>query len=344
MHTPPKGLYTPPKGVHTPPKIGSSTASSALSSTVSSAASSVASSAMSSPAGPTAKPAPNLAITADLAGDDCKRVAPVPAFVITKVSIGIILVHKNAATGALEVAVVRKRYSYAFADFVHGKYSRSRPRSVAALLNQMTTEELLDVFALSFEQLWFRVWLRPPDLADEKYVKKHAKWHSTFIRPDKGAALRAQVKQARGRNALLWEVPRGHPDAGETDLYCGIRELQEETGIPKKDYRLVPGATRATSHVDMGVRYICRYFVAILPGAWAPDLAARPPAARALARQGEIGEARWMSIVDVRAVSSAAVNGHLEALVAPVFSLVRRRRLLRSPDEPPGRKIAKRGG
>ena len=39
----------------------------------------------------------------------------------------------------------------------------------------------------------------------------------------------------------LWEFPKGGVDGGETLLQTALRELQEETGIPQEDLRVVPG-------------------------------------------------------------------------------------------------------
>ena len=35
-----------------------------------------------------------------------------------------------------------------------------------------------------------------------------------------------------------WDVPKGHLDAGETDVQCALRELAEETGISADDLEL----------------------------------------------------------------------------------------------------------
>jgi 8-oxo-dGTP pyrophosphatase MutT (NUDIX family) len=39
----------------------------------------------------------------------------------------------------------------------------------------------------------------------------------------------------------LWEFPKGGVDGDETLLQTALRELQEETGIPQEDLRVVPG-------------------------------------------------------------------------------------------------------
>ena len=83
-------------------------------------------------------------------------------FIPTKTSVGIILCRKNENTRRPEVLLVHKRYTYAFAEFVHGRYQRG-PRPTAAvgpgtsfvteLLDCMSREELLDIYSLNFSQM-----------------------------------------------------------------------------------------------------------------------------------------------------------------------------------------------
>jgi 8-oxo-dGTP pyrophosphatase MutT (NUDIX family) len=42
------------------------------------------------------------------------------------------------------------------------------------------------------------------------------------------------------RHADRWDIPKGHIDAGETELQCALRELAEETGIRADDVELDP--------------------------------------------------------------------------------------------------------
>jgi len=43
------------------------------------------------------------------------------------------------------------------------------------------------------------------------------------------------------RHADRWDLPKGHVDAGETEMQCALRELHEETGITANDIEPIAG-------------------------------------------------------------------------------------------------------
>jgi hypothetical protein len=187
---------------------------------------------------------------------------PGPARMPTKTSIGVILCRRNVSSGRPEALLAHKRYTYAFAEFVHGRYMRGPAgsgavqRNVAPLFDSMTREELFDILSLNFEQMWYRIWLTLDNR--DLYNKKHAKFQTNFMRDDGGAGLRRLVMLARANGVLLWEVPRGRRlNAREADIFCAARELCEETGVEKSEYRFLPGVKRRVSYVSAGTRYVC---------------------------------------------------------------------------------------
>ena len=238
-----------------------------------------------------------------------------------RTSMGVILCRRAVATGRIEVLLVRKRCTYAYADFVLGRYGASEA-SVTALLAQMTNEELLDVTSLNFEQMLYRLWLSRGNR--EAFPRRQAKFLATF---GDGVRLRELAARARGRGSLLWEIPKGRRDtAREAGVTCAVRELAEETGVEKNEYRLLPDARRVVSYVSSGTRYVCVYYIAVAH----PHLAAidRPRERVLNIRElGEVGEARWFDVEQLRLLEATDGDpsrpGRLEQTVAPAFRMVR---------------------
>jgi 8-oxo-dGTP pyrophosphatase MutT (NUDIX family) len=243
----------------------------------------------------------------------------------------VIVTRRCPASRRLQAVLVRGRYSYEFAEFVHGRYSAKNAREVAALLDAMSVHERLDVYSLDFAQMWFRVWLT----ADQRelYNLKFAKFHGAWIRDDGGERLRRLVLASRlgpggGRpreGGLRWEFPKGRRlSRREPDLNCAIREFEEETGIAKRAYQLFPGFHRRVDYIHMGVRYVNVYYVAHARREVEPGLDLRT-----LSQVAEVSEVRWMGIEQIRLVDTP--TRRLERTVAPAFRYVKRRLRGRAP-------------
>jgi 8-oxo-dGTP pyrophosphatase MutT (NUDIX family) len=52
------------------------------------------------------------------------------------------------------------------------------------------------------------------------------------------------------RHADRWDLPKGHVDAGESEMQCALRELREETGILGTDIEVLDGF-RFTTHYQV---------------------------------------------------------------------------------------------
>lgn len=241
-----------------------------------------------------------------------------------KRSYGIILCKINPVNNRPEVLLVHKRYTYAYSMFVHGKYSRPNiwPKSsmslVTNLLNQMTMEELLDIWSLNFKQMWYRIWLNYYE--NDIYKRKYAKFHNMFIKNDDGEVLKKAIQQVRNYNSLNWEVPKGRPiDSQERNITCAIRETKEETGLDKDDYIILPNVKRYVNYISLGTRYICTYYIALVN----PTIKYyNNPLLRDINNVTEINEVRWFDIDKIRLTDN--YRKHLESLVNPAFKLVKK--------------------
>jgi 8-oxo-dGTP pyrophosphatase MutT (NUDIX family) len=56
------------------------------------------------------------------------------------------------------------------------------------------------------------------------------------------------------RHADRWDLPKGHVDAGETEMQCALRELREETGILATDIEVLDGFRFETQYQVRGKR------------------------------------------------------------------------------------------
>jgi 8-oxo-dGTP pyrophosphatase MutT (NUDIX family) len=237
----------------------------------------------------------------------------------SKISFGIIITRVDASTNRPEAVLVRGRYSYEYAEFVHGRYSRKNTRAVAALFDAMSVNERLDIYSLDFAQMWYRIWLTAE--RRELYNKKFAKFQAAWMRDDSGEYLRRLVQASRPvqhDGGIRLEFPKGKRQSNrEPDLNCAIRETEEETGIAKRDYQILPGFKRRVSYVHMGVRYVNVYYVAVARRDLPVGIDLRD-----LDQVSEVSEVRWMDIEQIRLFDTP--DRRLENTVAPVFKYVKR--------------------
>ena len=239
-----------------------------------------------------------------------------------KRSIGIILC--NYSPGKMpEVLLVHKRYTYAFMEFVHGKYAHCRygiteiHKSVAKLLTNMTCEELLIIWSLNFQQMWYHIWL-DDTLNKELFQRKNCKFQSIFMRADGGESLRKLIKNIRAVGTLLWEIPKGkHSNSREEDINCAVRELYEETGVNKNSYRILPNIKKNISYISNGNKYEFIYYVAIANS----KTLHRHPTIRDINHIAEISEVKWHNIEQIRVINT---NPQLQVMIKSVFNYVKK--------------------
>lgn len=255
---------------------------------------------------------------------------------LTKTSIGIILVKPGVINSPPEVLLVHKRYTYVFNDFVNGNYiylhhdnssfflkKKYTIMSVESLLENMTTDELLDILSLNFEQMWYRINLQV-NKNDANYIKKYNKFKSEFLDFDNGQKLINMIKSIKVRGSLLWEVPKGRKNNKESDLECAMREVEEETGIKKKYYVLVPNIKKKISYISNNVKYVFVYFIAFANSKLLRNkINSKIYQTQMLSKNDirEVSEIGWFNLQYIKLFDNG--SGHLLSLIKPAFSIVK---------------------
>lgn len=237
----------------------------------------------------------------------------------TKMSFGVIITRINDETNRPEAVLIRGRYSYGFGEFVHGKYSKKNIYSVTSLLNMMSVNERLIIYSLDFSKMWYHIWLA--DEGKEMYNKKFAKFHASWMRDDSGEYLRHLIQHSQpvyNDSGIHLEFPKGkRKTAHEPDINCAIRETKEETGIDKRDYKILPDFKRKVSYIHMGTRYVNIYYVAITRRKFNVGIDFSK-----IGQISEISEVKWMDIEKIRSFDTP--HKRLEYTIIPVFKYIKR--------------------
>ena len=171
-----------------------------------------------------------------------------------KKSVGIILLTEDYS----KVLLVQKRVSYAFAEFVRGKYDNIR---IPSLFNNMTLPEKLILKSNDFNLIWYYL-----NLTQEKtdfYFKCLLKFNN-FIN-DGGKQLKNYINNSQNNNDLLWEPPKGRKGVDEGNCECAMRELEEETGIDSSKYKFfvyIKNNKYISTNIGHKTKYIAIYYTA----------------------------------------------------------------------------------
>lgn len=251
----------------------------------------------------------------------------------SKHSYGVILCRLNK-DNSVEILLVHKRCTFAFIDFVCGRYNKVDHKSSTKYAQfekkfaNMTTEELNYIDTLNYEMMWYKIWLNGDKESAIKMQSRKLKFEKLFSDKEKYSEeykqdvknFRETIRRVSKNNKLLWEIPKGKKiTLSESDVICAIREMEEETCIPKSLYRIIPGAKIDVKYKDEGFEYLNTYFVAILN----TDVKSTKICSSIIENpiiNHETLEAGWFSIEKIRMMNYK----HLERIIKPVSKIARK--------------------
>jgi 8-oxo-dGTP pyrophosphatase MutT (NUDIX family) len=195
------------------------------------------------------------------------------------VSYGVILYKKNEI-GDPSYCLICRRHTYAYGDFIQGKYQLEDKDRIYKIFQCMTTAEKVRIHTTSsFELLWQQYWnttntrhyTRELKIATHKYnmlVKGYdilvpmTAGVKVTLHLDLGTILRETAVWAQ--RTPEWGFPKGKKNKDETPLMCAQRELAEETNL---EVATLDFCDPTTTFVEMflgtnGVKYEHVYYVA----------------------------------------------------------------------------------
>ena len=148
-----------------------------------------------------------------------------------KQSIGIACCRYNSETSKPEILLVQKRYSYNFQAFVFGYYYPNDNKSVKHLLDGMTLPEKIDILSGCYDLLWYKIFLKPPDVCYDDFCTKnnvidlslikhqHSKHKKIYIHPHGRLKIKAWKKDYRKKSSKF-DLPDSTDYDIESCYYC----------------------------------------------------------------------------------------------------------------------------
>eukprot|EP00873_Tetraselmis_striata_P033787 jgi/Tetstr1/454051/TSEL_040970.t1 len=219
------------------------------------------------------------------------------------ISCGVICRRTDVA-GSPQVLMVQRKDSFAFVEFMRGKYSLRNRRYLLELFEGMTHDERAALGSQGFDQLWKRLWKgfskgkTRPEYEDASLKFASLQQGVRVNGEARDTDLASLLEATRGRESPEWGFPKGRRlVSNESDADCAAREMHEETGIRPDQIRITSGDVfEETFRGNNGVNYKHVYFLAELEDAESE--------VRTCDR--EIKEARWTPIEEVcRLISDA---------------------------------------
>jgi ADP-ribose pyrophosphatase YjhB (NUDIX family) len=215
----------------------------------------------------------------------------------TRTSYGIALCRYNKEkNNAIEILLIKKRYSYYYLTFVMGYYKKGDLKYLKYLFDNMSYSEKIDILSMQYSQMWYRIWLNNPEkyynIIDvykdtnfskyplegkfsaseiyKNYICLKNRFEKNFLKDD-GHLLQSLIQKSTDAE-VLWEIPKGSKNhvhgnsyevLPETNIDCAMREFFEETSIKNDKYKVLYDVEPIIeSFIDNDIIYKMVYYIA----------------------------------------------------------------------------------
>jgi len=171
---------------------------------------------------------------------------------------------KNNINDNIQFLMVQRKHSLGYLEFMRGRYTLENIENLIFLIEQMTPNEISDIFNEEFDLLWNNLW----DINNIKN-KNH---HKEYIQSKQKFY---QIKMNHIdiiKNTIPiydfneWGFPKGRRESYESDLVCAIREFEEETNLEETTYTILEKCKSIRENLTgtNGVQYAHNYFLSVI--------------------------------------------------------------------------------
>ena len=141
--------------------------------------------------------------------------------------------------------MIRRKYSYAYIEFIRGRYSLQDTNSILDLFQDMVPGEISKInTAKSLDELWNEIWVKETKMLRKDKRNSRLKWkkiQNGYLK-HRSETLTLQYITDRVHTNFKepeWGFAKGRRNLHETDLKCAMREFTEETGYSSDAIRVL---------------------------------------------------------------------------------------------------------
>ena len=163
-------------------------------------------------------------------------------------SYGVILFRSSG--NGIQYLMIRRKDSFGYIDFLRGKYVQNNLEHLQTIFNEMSVSEREKIRNNDFETLWKNMWgLQDSGHTGTQYKGEEMSSQKKFEALKLGIPIGTN-NEIVTLNTLIdnsttkwketeWEFPKGRRNYQEKDLDCALREFEEETGLSKKEIKII---------------------------------------------------------------------------------------------------------
>lgn len=138
--------------------------------------------------------------------------------------------------GNLQYLMIRRKDTFAYIEFIRGKYVMHNKEHLISLFESMSNKEKEKIKNVKFEELWSEMWGEGNQLL--QYKREESSSQRKFQTLKQGIQINGEdcnlddlINQSENNwEEAEWEFPKGRKNYQERDIDCAIREFEEETG------------------------------------------------------------------------------------------------------------------
>jgi len=162
-------------------------------------------------------------------------------------SYGIIVF--TSSEHGIKYLMIRRKNSFGYIDFIRGKYVQNNIEHLQIMFNEMSIEEREQIRKYNFETLWKMMWGIQDLVHLNQFRGEEQASQKKFEALKIGLPIGFNSQIITLDNIIdnsnttwletEWEFPKGRRNFQEKDLDCALREFEEETGISKKNIKII---------------------------------------------------------------------------------------------------------